>query len=188
MKKVLFVLLALCLFVVPVMAQESPDNPVVTNWEGDLEDSFIEKEYAGKFYLFADYGLQFLVPSDPVPFEPQDLTEEDAEHGVFAVFMTADEKNQILASFLNYGVETLEEVAMIEKENRGDNMKFGGYYQFNGLNAILFMDTNSDVLVAVISTTAEGQYIKIALSSISDENVNAVSGYIMGSIQPYSAE
>ena len=183
MKKILVVLLAVLLFALPVMAQEK-DNPVVTNWEGDMEDSFIEKEYAGQFYLFPDYGIQFLVPAG---LDPMELTEEDTENSVFGAF-ASEEGHSIFAQLLNYGVDTLEEVAMFEKEQRGDDMHFAGYYVLNGLNAIIFMDSESDVLVANIETSAPQNFIKITISPISNENLNALSGYILASIQPYSEE
>lgn len=179
MKKLFIVLLAVLLFALPVMAQEI-DNPVVTNWEGDMEDSFIEAEIPGKFYLFADYGIQFLVPGG---FEPMELDEEDETHGVFAFFQ-AENGNHIVAQYLDYGVDTLEDVAMFEKESRGDDMKFAGFYRINGLDAIIFADTASDALICNIGTSAPQQFIKMTLSPISDEEFNAVSGYIMASIQP----
>ena len=184
MKKVLFVLLALCLFVVPVMAQEI-DNPVVINWEGDLEDAFIEREYAGKFYLFPDYGIQFLVPAG---LDPMELNDEDAELGIFAFFMTENEEMQVAAQFLDYELETLEEVAMWEKQNRGDDMKFAGFYKINGLDAIIFVDTESDVLVANVATSVPKHFIKVTISPISNEELNSLSGFITGSIMPYSPE
>ena len=151
MKKILVVLLAVLLFALPVMAQEK-DNPIVTNWEGDME-----------------------------------LTEEHNENSVFGAF-ASEEGHSIFAQLLNYGVDTLEEVAMFEKEQRGDDMHFAGYYVLNGLNAIIFMDSESDVLVANIETSAPQNFIKITISPISDENLNALSGYILASIQPYSEE
>lgn len=184
MKKLLIVLLALCLFAVPVMAQ-TQEEPVVTVWEGDLENSFIEAGIAAKFYVFGDYGIQFLVPAG---FEPVELTEEHAAHGIFGAFTNEDNGWEIVASFLDYGVDTLEEVAMLEKEARGDNMKFGGFYQINGLNAIIFADVNNDTLVVNVSTSVPQNFIKICLSPISDEVFNSVTGYITGSIQPYSKE
>lgn len=184
MKKILFLILALCLLVVPVMAQEQ-DNPVVVNWEEDLEQSFIEKEYAGKFYLFPDFGIQFLVPAG---LEPLELTEDDTQRGVFAVFTTEDESMEVIAQFLDYEVETLEEVAMLEKENRGDDMHFAGFYQLNGLNAIIFADTNTDALVANIATTVPNHFIKLTIQPISNEELNSFSGYITGSVMPCSEE
>ena len=77
---------------------------------------------------------------------------------------------------------------MFEKEQRGDDMHFAGYYVLNGLNAIIFMVSESDVLVANIETSAPQNFIKITISPISDEDLNALSGYILASIQPYSEE
>ena len=185
MKKLFIVLLAVLLFALPVMAQEQ-DTPVEISWEGEMEDSFIEKEYAGKFYLFEDYGIQFLVPGG---MEPVELDEEDEAHGVFAYFEVPDAPEMhIVAQFLDYGVDTLEEVAMFEKEQRGDDMLFGGYYVLNGLNAIMFVDTDSDAMICNIGTSSPQQFIKITLTPISNEELNARSGYILASIQPYSAE
>lgn len=184
MKKILMVLFALMLFVLPVMAQEI-DNPEIVDWEGEMENSFIEKGYAGQFYIFEDYGLQFLVPAG---LEPVELSEEDQENGVIGLFATEDFSVQIIASFLNYGVETLEEVAAMEKDARGDNMKFLGYYVINGLNGILFADTANDTFVCNISTSVPENFIKIVLTPISNEDLNALSGYIMASIMPYSEQ
>lgn len=184
MKKLIIVLLALCLFAVPVMAQTQED-PKVVNWEEDLEQSFIDAGLAGQFYLFGDYGLQFLVPAG---LEPVELTEEHAAHGIFGAFAAEDSDRQIVASYLDYGVDTLEDVAQLEKQARGDNMKFGGFYVVNGLNAILFVDTNSDVLVVNIAATAPQQFIKLTIGPVSDEGLNALTGYFVGSIKPYDPE
>ena len=72
MKKVLFVLLALCLFIVPVMAQETPDDPVVLNWE-ELADQYVEAGHSGTLYAFNDLGIRLLIPEG---YEQQELSEE----------------------------------------------------------------------------------------------------------------
>jgi len=186
MKRFIVVLLAVLLFALPVMAQEE-DNPVVLTWEGDIEDTFVKEGLSGTIYDINDLGIKFLVPEG---LEPTEVSEADMEeNGVFAAFLSEDGKKQIIVSFRDLEVDTLGDVALLARDSIGEeNFHYGGFYRFNGLNGIVFMDANRDQLTAAIGTTEPQHFIQITMLPISNEEMNALSGFVLGSIQPYSAE
>jgi len=184
MKKVLFVLLALCLFVVPVMAQETPDDPVVLNWD-ELADQYVEAGFSGTLYAFNDLGIRLLIPEG---YEQQELSEESIENGIEGAFVTEDGEKQIIISLRDLGVETLEEVALLAKDSFGEDFHYGGYYKLNGLNSIMFMNSDTEELTVAVSTTEPNYFIQVSIRPMTDEDVNAQSGYIIGSIQPLEEE
>lgn len=179
MKKLFLVLLALCLFVVPALAQ-TEDDPVVTNWE-DLEEDFIATGYSGKFYTFADLGIQFLVPGG---LEPLELSEENLEKGFAGIFLSEDESIMLAVSMRDLECETLTEVAELAVSS-SDKIKFGGYYKINGFDAIMFYNEETDQMTCAIPTTADGYFIQVSLNPMTNEEINKLSGFIFGSIQPF---
>lgn len=180
MKKIILVLFALCLFALPVMAQ-TIDDPAVTTWD-ELVDSFLEKGYEGTFYNFTNLGFSILIPSG---FTDIEITEALEEKGIVGYFEgEEDESNLILVIIRDLGVETLGEVAEMAVENL--DAQFAGYYKINGFDAIIFADEINDEVVCVIPTNLEGTFIQVSVQPISDELMNAYSGYIFGSLQPFA--
>ena len=182
MKKLFFVLLALCIFVFPVMAQ-TEDAPAVTKWE-DLEEDFIATGYSGTFYTITDLGMKLLVPGG---LEPVELSEESIDRGFVAAFMTEDESITLAISLRDLECETLKDVAELAISNN-ENIKFGGFYTINGIDAIMFYNPDTDELTTAIPTSKDGHFIQISLSPMQNEEVNKLSGFVMGSIQLVSEE
>ena len=178
MKKLFAVLLSLCLFVIPAMAQ-TQDNPQEMTWE-ELEESFQETGYGGQFWNIPSLGISIMIPNG---LEQTELSEESIENGFVEIFATEDASVAVMISYRDLGCETLEEVAELVVETIED-AKFGGFYRINGLDAILFMNPGNDDLTAAIGTTEPGHYIQVSIKPISNEEINSLSGYILGSIQP----
>ena len=185
MKKFLLVLFAVLLFAIPVIAQEE-DNPVVLTWEDDIENVFIENGHSGTFYNIPDLGIKLLVPEG---LEPVELTETEInENGLAAAFVNEDSSKQIIVSLRDLGVDNLYDLSILARDSIGEGFKYGGFYKLNGLNAIVFMNTERDELTAAISTTEPQYFIQVSILPISDEDMNILSGFILGSIQPYTEE
>lgn len=182
MKKILIIVLALCLFVIPAMAQ-TQDNPTVANWE-DLEEDFIATGYSGTFYTLNDYGIQLLIPGG---LEPVELTDEQLEDGFVALFGTDDGSVYIPVTFRDLECETLPEVAEMALTGH-EERQFGGFYKINGLDAILLYDGGTDHLIVVIPTSLDSHYLQVSITPISNEEINSLSGFIIGSIQPIPEE
>ena len=182
MKNLLILVLAFCLISIPAMAQ-TQENPTVANWE-DLEEDFIATGYSGTFYTLNDYGIQLLIPGG---LEPVELSEEQREDGFVAIFATDDGSIFIAVTFRDLECETLPEVAEMALTGH-EERKFGGFYKLNGLDAILLFDGAADQLTAVIPTTLDMHYLQVSITPISNEKVNSLSGFIIGSIQPIPEE
>ena len=82
MKKLFVVLMALCLFVLPVMAQ-TQDAPQEINW-ADLEESFAETGYGSKFYDISELGFKILIPDG---LDPIELSQDNIDHGFVRIFI-----------------------------------------------------------------------------------------------------
>ena len=180
MKKMLFVLLALCLFVVPAMAQ-TQDNPQVMDWE-DMDTS--ELPYNSSFYHINDLGIQFLVPDG---LEQQPLSEADEEDGIYAAFTNEDYSVQELILLLNLDVDSLEELILKYIED-DPNMEFGGFFKLNGLNAIMAFDTENDKLMVIIPTDADNTFVEVSLKPMHYEDLNDFGRFMVASIAPYSLD
>ena len=183
MKKLLFVFLALCLFAVPVMAQTA-DDPQVINWE-DLEDDWNNFKFGGQFYHITDLGIQFLVPNG---LNQIGLSDADIESGAYAAFFDETATLSEIIYLRDLGVDTLTEVAELASKNMA-GFKFPGYFKLNGFDAIMIYSGETDELITVIPTDQPQLFIQLALKPISQsEDLNSVSGFIFGSLSPYSED
>ncbi len=182
MKKLLIVLLALCLFVLPAMAQ-TQDDPQVITWE-ELEEDFAKTGYNYDFWNIYDLGFKIMIPAG---LEPIELSQENIDDGFAAIFATEDQNIMVLISYRDLGCETLEEVAQLVLESIED-AKFGGFYNINGFDAIMFYNPGNDDLTVAIGTNEPENFIQVSIKPISNEEINSLSGFIFGSIQPLDEE
>ena len=181
MRKIFFVLLALCLFVVPVMAQ-TPDNPQVINWS-DLEDSFIETGYSGKFYDYESLGFRIMIPGGLN--QAEELSEDLVEREFIDLFATEDREISVAVTYRFLDCATLEDVAALVQESI-EGAQFAGFFVINGLDALMFLDPGNETMTTAFGTTEEGHYVQVSITPITNQEINSLSGYIFGSIQPLS--
>ena len=182
MKKLFIVMLALCLFVVPAMAQ-TQDEPMEMNWE-DLEESFVKTGYSGAFWDFPSLGISMMIPGG---LDQTELSQEAVDRGFVDIFATEDESVAIMISYRDLGCETLADVEELVLENL-EGAYIIGYYKLNGLGALMFVNPENDDLTVAIGTTEPGYYIQVSIKPISNEEINSLSGFIFGSIMPYTEE
>ena len=183
MKKLLFVLLALCLFVVPVMAQTA-DDPQIINWE-DLEDDWNNFKFGGRLYTNPNIGIQFLVPNG---LNPIDLTDDQIEDGIVDAFVDETGTMSEILYLRNLGVDTLTEVAELASKTL-QGFKFPGYFKVNGFDAIMVYSGETDELIAVFETNTPQTFIQLGLKPITTyPDLNSVSGFVFGSVAAYSED
>ena len=182
MKKLFIVLLALCLFALPAMAQ-TQDDPQSITWE-ELEESFVKTGYSGAFWDFPSLGISMMIPGG---LDQTDLSQEAVDRGFVDIFTTEDESVAIMISYRDLGCETLAEVEELVSENL-ENAHILGYYTLNGLGSLMFMNPDNDDLTVAIGTTEPGYYIQVSIKPSSNEEINSLSGFIFGSIMPYTEE
>lgn len=182
MKKLLIVFLALCLFVLPVMAQ-TQDEPQEITWE-ELEESFAETGYGSSFWNIPSLGIQILIPDG---LDQTDLSQEQIDDGFVEIFATEDRSVAVLLSYRDLGCETLADVEELVLENIED-AQILGYFVINGLDALMFLNPGNDDLTVAIGTTEPENFIQVSIKPISNEEINKLSGFIFGSIQPLTEE
>ena len=182
MKKLFVVLMALCLFVLPVMAQ-TQDEPKEITW-AELEESFIETGYKGAFWNFPSLGISMMIPGG---LDQTELSQEAVDSGFVDIFATEDESVAVMISYRDLGCETLAEVEELVTENL-ENAKILGYYTLNGLGSLMFLNPDNDDLTVAIGTTEPGYFIQVSIKPISNEEINSLSGFILGSIMPLEEE
>lgn len=182
MKKIFVVLLALCLFVIPVMAQ-TQDNPEEINW-ADLEESFAETGYNYDFWDIPRLGITMMIPGG---LNQTELSQENIDDGFVEIFATDDFSIAVLLSLRDLGCETLDELEDLVAENI-ENAQILGYYRINGLNALMFLNPGNEDLTVAIPTDAPGNFIQVSIKPITNEEINKLSGFIFGSIQPLAEE
>ena len=182
MKKLFVVLMALCLFVFPVMAQ-TQDEPQEITW-AELEESFIETGYKGAFWNFPSLGISMMIPGG---LDQTELSQEAVDSGFVDIFTTEDESVAVMISYRDLGCETLAEVEELVTENL-ENAKILGYYTINGLGSLMFLNPDNDDLTGAIGTTEPGYFIQVSIKPISNEEINSLSGFILGSIMPLEEE
>lgn len=109
-------------------------------------------------------------------------------HGFVRYFATEDQNVRVLISYRNLGCETLADLEELITENV-ENATIAGYYVINGLDALIFLNPADEDLTAAIGTTEPGYFIQVSLEPvISNEEINKLSGFIFGSIQPLTEE
>ncbi len=182
MKTIYVVLLALCLFVLPVMAQ-TQDNPQVISW-ADLEESFAETGYNYDFWNIPRLGISMMIPAG---LEQTELSQENIDNGFVEIFATEDQSVAVLLSLRDLGCETLADVEQLVVENI-ENAQILGYYRINGLDALMFLNPANEDLTVAIGMTDPGYYIQASIKPITNEEINKLSGFIFGSIMPLEEE
>ncbi len=182
MKKLLVVLLALCLFALPVMAQ-TQDQPQEITW-AELEESFAETGYNYDFWNIPRLGITMMIPAG---LEQMELSQDYIDNGFVEIFATEDQSVAVMLTLRDLGCETLADVEQLVLENIED-AQILGYFVINGLDALMFLNPGNEDLTVAIGMTDPGHYIQVSIKPITNEEINKLSGFIFGSIQPLEEE
>ncbi len=174
MKKLLAILLTLavmCSFGVSALAA---DTEVTTlTWEAVAKDA-AEIDKDGAFQQIGTYAIWL-----PSIYMAADLTEERIEQGYLANLVTKDLSSAVMVfADTTDGWSTLDDLA---KEYNEAGME-AEVINVNGLPALLYTNTESDT-INVAFLEGEDTTLNFSFYPYSDENVEALSYYMIASIQ-----
>ena len=175
MKKVVAILLTLCIALTAVCALAEEPALKEINWS-DLEQQVAEAGMQGGFVTFDEIALQMWVP-DVMP--AVELTEEDQEMGFISYFMTADESAAVGVQYVDASGMSLEDYAAQMEQNGATELE---YILLNGLHTLTYSMPDSDAACVAFATEA-GYILNFTLAPVSDENVAAMATIMMASIQ-----
>lgn len=174
MKKLVCVLIALCL-VVTAAAAFAEAAPAL-NWE-DFSPILEASGVSGEFYTFDEVAVKIWLPEGMYPVE---LTEEDQENGYIGYFMPEDESGAVAVVYVDIGGMSLEEYAeYLAAEAGATEIEVG---TVNGLPCVSYELPEQDSL-SVTFTTEAGYALEVTCTPLSEENAEFVWGAVISSIQ-----
>ena len=172
MKRILCVLLMLCLLAPAALAEEAAS----LNWE-TVEPVLEAGNVTGQFYTFDEIAVKIWLPDGMLPVE---LTEEDREKGYIGYFMPEDESAQMAVMYVDIKGMSLEEYAQeLASDSRFTDIEQG---TVNGLPCISYKMPEQDS-VSVTFTTEAGYALEATCAPLSAENADLVWGAVIASIQ-----
>ena len=172
MKKILCVVLMLCLLVPAALAEET----AVLNWE-TVAPGLEANNVTGEFYTFDEISVKIWLPEG---FLPAELTEEDKEKGYIGYFLPEDQSAQVAVMYVNANSASLEEYAQyLSSESDVADLKMG---TVNGFPCVCYKLPEQDS-VCVAFTTEAGYILEVICAPLSAENADKVWDVVIASIQ-----
>ena len=172
MKKILCVLLMLCLLAPAALAE----GTAVLNWE-DVVPVLEAGNVTGQFYTFDEISVKIWLPDGMLPVE---LTEEDKANGYIGYFMPEDQSAQMAVMYVDTNGMSLEDYAKhLSSENDVTDIEMG---TVNGFPSVSYRMPNQDS-VSVAFTTEAGYILEVTCAPLSVENAELVWGAVISSIQ-----
>ena len=108
MKKILAILMALCMFCGVAMAEAATE----LNWD-EIAPIIEQSGIAGDFVTFDEMGLSIWIPSDLSSVEP---SEEDVANGRYALYIDNDQECYLAVYVINVEGMTLDQFSrLLEK-------------------------------------------------------------------------
>ena len=172
MKKILCVVLMICMMMGAALAEETP----ALNWE-DVVPVIEASGLSGQFYTFEDIAVKFWLPEG---LNPVELSEEDTEKGLIAYFMPDDESAAVAISYVNVDGASLEDyAAYLSGESDVTEVEAG---TVNGFPCVSYKLPEQDS-VSVTFTTEAGYALEVTCTPLSVENADLLWGAVISSIQ-----
>ena len=172
MKKILCVVLMICMMMGAALAEETP----ALNWE-DVVPVIEASGLSGQFYTFEDIAVKFWLPEG---LNPVELSEEDTENGLIAYFMPDDESAAVSISYVNVDGASLEDyAAYLSGESDVTEVEAG---TVNGFPCVSYKMPEKDS-VNIAFTTELGYILEVSCTPVSEENAELVWGVVVASIQ-----
>ena len=147
LKKIVTMLLALCLAVValvPAFAEtaQAPEKKVV-NWDTERQQQFANAGYAGELKTFGSHNISVIIPND---FMQAQLTDDSKAAGTLDAFLKADGSMIAIAQTKPAGGVTFKTMDEVEASaHQGDP---NGNFQravVNGLEVLVYIIPEKDV-------------------------------------------
>ena len=172
MKKLLCVLLLLCLLVPAALAEET----ATLNWE-KVVPVLEAGNVTGQFYTFDEIAVKIWLPDG---MEPTELTDEDREKGYIGYFMPEDQSAQMAVMYVNTNGASLDEYAQyLSSESDVAEIEKGTVNNFPCVSYKLPAQDS----VCIAFTTEAGYILEVTCAPLSVENAELVWGAVIASIQ-----
>lgn len=172
MKKILCVILMLCMMTSVALAGETP----TLSWEA-FQPILEAGGVTGQFYTFDEIAVKIWLPDGMYPVE---LTEEDAAKGYIGYFMPEDQSAAVAVMYVDMNGASLEEYAeLLSSDSNVTEIENG---IVNGLPCVSYKLPGQDS-VCVTFTTEAGYALEITCTPLSEENAELVWGAVFASIQ-----
>ena len=169
MKKLLTLMLALCLLGSFALAEEAS----VITYE-DVQPMIEQME--GNFVLLEQLGLQIWLPSELVQME---VSEEDAAAGRYALFMDEEQTGYLAIDCMNVEGMTLDQFYANALESAAKEVEL---VTINGLGAVVYVDEENNLLSATLIDT-NSNLINFIMGPASEEGAKESFALIMASLQ-----
>ena len=172
MKKLLCVVLMLCMALTAALAEETP----ALTWEAFVP--ILEAgNVTGQFYTFDEIAVKIWLPEGMNPVE---LTEEDRANGYIGYFMPDDESAAVSVMYVDVNGMSLEDyAAYLSGEEDVTEVEAG---TVNGLPCVTYKMPAKNTLSITFATVA-GYALELTCTPIDEENAELVWGAVVSSIQ-----
>lgn len=171
MKKLLCVVMALCMMMAVAMAEPA------LNWE-DFEPVLEAGGVTGEFYTFDEIAIKIWIPDG---LEAIELDDASKEEGFIGYFLANDESAALSVVYVDVGGMSLEEYAQVLADEAGATEIEVG--TVNGLPCVSYMLPEQDS-TSVTFTTEAGYVLEVTCAPVSEEGAELVWGSVIASIQP----
>lgn len=172
MKKILSVVLMLCLMTTVALAEQMP----AVNW-ADFEPVVKAANITGEFHTFDEIAVKIWLPDGMKSVE---LTEEDKNGGYIGYFMPDDKSAQMGVTYVNVEGTTLEDYAKhLSSESDVTEVMM---CTVNGLSAVSYKMPAQDS-VSIAFATEAGYVLEVTCAPASGENAEMLWAAVMASIQ-----
>ena len=172
MKKILCVVLMLCLLMTAALAEEVP----YLNWEA-VEPILAAGNVNGQFYTFDEIAVKIWLPEG---LNAVELTEEDKANGYIGYFTPDDESAAVAVMYVDLNGMSLEEYAQyLASEADVTEIEMA---TVNGFPCVTYKLPAQDS-VSITFTTEAGYALEVTCTPASVENAELVWGAVVASIQ-----
>ncbi len=173
MKKIVCVLMALCLMLAATAAMAE----ATLNWS-DFEPILSESGVNGEFVTFDQVAVKIWIPEG---MNAAELTQEDIDKGFIGYFAPEDQSAALSVVYVDTDGMTLEQYG--ENLAGQDGVTEIEYGTVNGLPCVTYQIPDQDS-VSIAFTTEAGYILEVTCWPVSEENATLVWGAVTASIQP----
>ena len=164
MKKILALVMMLCLLCGVAMAEEQAEADV-------------ENELSGDYVVFDQLGLQIWLPEG---LNAAEVSEEDAASGRLAAYVADDQTAYFTVDAVNAGEMTIDQ--LYENVTNDANSTDVEVLDCNGLTVVSCRNNQTDCFTGALVDT-NSNIIMFSMGPASSEGADAVFYYVMASLQ-----
>lgn len=173
MKKILAILMALCMFCGVAMAEAATE----LNWD-EIAPIIEQSGVAGDFVTFDEIAVKIWIPSD---LQAVELTDEDRQNGFIGYFADAEQTASLSVVYVDVSGMSIEDyTAQLGQMEGVDEIEAG---TVNGLPCVSYKISAQDSGHIAFATEA-GYILEVSVAPTSTEGADLVWGIVLGSIQP----